>query len=263
VVALGGGVVGDVAGFVSATYMRGTPFLQVPTTLISQVDASVGGKVAVDHPRGKNLIGAFHQPRLVLIDVETLKTLPDRQFRAGIAEVLRYGVIESSEVFETLETGMGRILSRDPETLMDLVGECCRIKARIVEQDETESGLRATLNYGHTFGHAIEALTGYSRFLHGEAVGIGMVCAAEMAQARGILAPGFRERQRAILESAGLPTECPDELDASDLVGAMRLDKKVLGGRVRFIVPREIGGVEIRDDFSDEEAAAALRRVMG
>ncbi|MBT3268084.1 3-dehydroquinate synthase [Candidatus Poribacteria bacterium] len=258
VVALGGGVVGDVAGFVAATYMRGVRLVQMPTTLISQVDSSVGGKTAVDHPMGKNLIGAFHQPKLVLIDIATLKTLPARQLRAGLAEVLRYAVIQSPSLFSLLQDRMPGILARDEDVLSEIVHHSVSIKARIVEQDETEGGLRGTLNYGHTFGHAVEAVAGYSRFLHGEAVAIGMACAAEMSAARGMVDREFCDKQRAILSTAGLPTSCPDDIDVAAVVEAMKLDKKVKGGRVRFIVPTAIGSVEIRDDFSDEEAAAAI-----
>ncbi|MDA1192570.1 MAG: 3-dehydroquinate synthase [Candidatus Poribacteria bacterium] len=258
VVALGGGVTGDVAGFVAATYMRGVPFVQMPTTLISQVDSSVGGKVAVDHPKGKNLIGAFHQPKLVLIDAETLDSLPARQFRSGIAEVMRYGVIASPTLFRTLETRMDAILAHDPTVLTDIITESCSIKARIVEEDETESGVRATLNYGHTFAHAIEAVTHYETFLHGEAVAVGMLCAGEMAKARGLVDQSFCDRQRALIVSAGLPPAVPAELDAAEIVDAMKLDKKVAAGRIRFIVPTGIGSVEIRDDFSDADAQAAI-----
>ncbi|GIX06820.1 MAG: 3-dehydroquinate synthase [Candidatus Poribacteria bacterium] len=259
VIALGGGVIGDLAGFVAATYMRGVPFLQVPTTLIAQVDSSVGGKVAVDHPRGKNLIGAFYQPRLVWIDVATLLSLPEREYRAGIAEVLRYGVIASPELFQLLEERMEVVLRRDLNVLAQIVAKSCAIKARIVEEDETESGVRATLNYGHTFAHAIEAATGYQRFRHGEAVAIGMVCAAAMALQRGLVSQEFAERQRRILEAAGLPTACPEEVEPHALLEAMRLDKKVSAGKIRFIVPREVGRVEIRDDFTDSEVIAAIR----
>jgi 3-dehydroquinate synthase len=258
VIALGGGVVGDVAGFAAATYMRGVGFVQLPTTLIAQVDSSVGGKVGVDHRRGKNLIGAFHQPRLVVADVETLRTLPERQFRAGIAEVVRYAVIASPSLFTTLETDMDVLLSRDGAFLTAVIAECCAIKARIVEEDETETGVRATLNYGHTFAHAIEAVTHYERLLHGEAVAIGMTCAAEMARAQGLVDRAFSERQRAILTSAGLPTSCPSDVDSADVVAAMSWDKKAVGGRVRFIVLDTIGHVAVRDDFSAEQARRAV-----
>jgi len=258
VVAVGGGVVGDVAGFAAATYMRGVPFVQMPTTLISQVDSSVGGKTAVDHALGKNLVGAFHQPRLVLIDPETLMSLPDRQLRAGLAEVLRYAVIQSPPLFELLRTRMRDILARDTDALTEIVYQSVAIKARIVEQDETESGVRGTLNYGHTFGHAIEAITGYTRFLHGEAVAIGMQCAAEMARSRGMVDDVFCARQRDLLVAAGLPASCPRDVDLGAVVDAMKLDKKVQDGRIRFVVPLAIGEVEMRDDFTDADARAAM-----
>lgn len=262
VAALGGGVAGDIAGFAAATYMRGVPLIQIPTSLIAQVDSSVGGKTAVDHPKGKNLIGAFHQPKLVLIDVETLKTLPAREFAAGIAEVIRYGVIASEDLYRTLETRMTDILRRDALLMTEIAAECCAIKARIVEQDERESGLRATLNYGHTFGHALETVTGYKRFLHGEAVGVGMVCAAEMSAARGFVGREFCDRRRALLRSAGLPSKMPSDVDPTAMVDAMKMDKKAVvsaqGVQLRFIISRKIGSAEIRGDFTEEEARAAI-----
>ncbi len=262
VAALGGGVAGDVAGFAAATYMRGVPLIQIPTSLIAQVDSSVGGKTAVDHPKGKNLIGAFHQPKLVAIDVDTLKTLPAREYAAGIAEVMRYGVIASEGLFHTLETRMEDILRRDALLMTEIAAECCAIKARIVEQDERESGLRATLNYGHTFGHALETVTGYKRFLHGEAVGVGMVCAAEMSAARGLVGREFCDRHRALLHSAGLPSTMPSGVDPTAMVDAMKMDKKAVvssrGVQLRFIISRKIGSAEIRGDFTEEEARAAI-----
>lgn len=262
VAALGGGVAGDIAGFAAAAYMRGVPLIQMPTTLIAQVDSSVGGKTAVDHPKGKNLIGAFHQPKLVLIDVETLKTLPAREYAAGVAEVMRYGVIASEALFHKLETRMADILRRDPALMTEIAAECCAIKARIVEQDERESGVRATLNYGHTFGHALETVTGYKRFLHGEAVGVGMVCAAEMSAARGLVGPEFCGRHRALLRSAGLPSKMPDDVEPKEMTDAMKMDKKAVvstqGVQLRFIVSRKIGSAEIRGDFTDKEAQAAI-----
>ena len=228
VAALGGGVAGDIAGFAAATYMRGVPLIQIPTSLIAQVDSSVGGKTAVDHPKGKNLIGAFHQPKLVVVDVGTLKTLPAREFAAGIAEVMRYGVIASEGLFRTLETRMADILRRDTSLMTEIAAECCAIKARIVEQDERESGLRATLNYGHTFGHALETVTSYKRFLHGEAVGVGMICAAEMSAARGLVDREFCDRHRALLHSAGLPSAMPSDVEPTAMVDAMKMDKKAV-----------------------------------
>jgi 3-dehydroquinate synthase len=255
---LGGGTVGDVAGFVAATYLRGIPFAQMPTTLIAQVDASVGGKVAVDHPKGKNLIGAFYQPRFVLADIATLDSLPEREFRAGIPEVLRYGVIASQSLFALLEERMDAILSRDPDLLTDIVAESVRVKAEIVSADETESGVRANLNYGHTFAHAIEAVTGYGELLHGEAVAIGERCAAELARARGLVSETFCARQTAILESAGVLLNIPESARTDDIVDAMTRDKKVVGGSVRFVVPRDVGTVEIRHDFTRDEVKRAV-----
>lgn len=258
VLALGGGTVGDVAGFAAATFMRGISFAQLPTTLIAQVDASVGGKVAVDHPKGKNLIGAFHQPRFVLADIETLDSLPEREFRAGLPEALRYGVIASPALFESLEKRMNEALRRDPDILMDVVTESVRIKAAIVSADETESGVRANLNYGHTFAHALEAVTGYGELLHGEAVGIGAMCVAELARAKGLVSQSFCERQTAILASAGVPLCVPRHVRTEEIVDAMALDKKVTGGRLRFVVPRGVGSVEIRDDFTREQIMCSI-----
>ena len=262
VAALGGGVAGDIAGFAAAVYMRGVPLIQIPTSLIAQVDSSVGGKTAVDHPKGKNLIGAFHQPKLVLIDVDTLKTLPEREYSAGIAEVMRYGVIASEELFRTLETRMADILRRDSLLMTQIAAECCAIKARIVELDERESGLRATLNYGHTFGHALETITGYKRFLHGEAVGVGMVCAAEMSAARGLARKEFCGRHRSLLRSAGLPSAVPSDINPEAMINAMKMDKKAVVSsqevQLRFIVSRKIGSAEIRSDFTEKEAQAAV-----
>jgi len=258
VLALGGGTIGDVAGFAAATYLRGIPFAQLPTTLIAQVDASVGGKVAVDHPKGKNLIGAFYQPRFVLADVGTLDSLPEREFRAGIPEVLRYGVIASPALFALLETRMDAILRRDAALLTEIIAASVGVKAEIVAADETESGVRAHLNYGHTFAHAIEAVAGYGELLHGEAVGIGARCVAELARQRGLVSDEFCSRQTAILRSADLPLHVPQHIPTEDLLDAMAFDKKVAEGRIRFVVPRDVGWVEIRSDFSREEIRDAI-----
>lgn len=258
VLALGGGTVGDVVGFAAATYMRGIPFAQMPTTLIAQVDASVGGKVAVNHPKGKNLIGTFYQPRFVLADVATLDSLPEREFRAGIPEVLRYGVIASPELFELLETQMENLRNRDPELLTAVVAESVRVKATIVSADETESGIRAHLNYGHTFAHALEAVTGYGEYLHGEAVAMGERCVAELARLRGFVSETFCVRQTSLLQRAGVPLNVPSHVCGEALLDAMTRDKKVAGGKIRFIVPRGIGAVEIRDDFSRDEILQAI-----
>lgn len=258
VVSLGGGTIGDVVGFAAATYMRGIPFAQMPTTLVAQVDASVGGKVAVDHPKGKNLIGAFYQPRFVLADVTTLDSLPEREFRAGIPEVLRYGVIASPELFGLLETQMESLRQRDPELLTAVVAESVRVKASIVAADEKESGIRAHLNYGHTFAHALETVTGYGEYLHGEAVAIGERCAAELARLRGLVPEAFCARQTSLLQRAGVPVNVPSHVLGDALLDAMTRDKKVAGGKIRFIVPRGIGAVEIRDDFRRDEILQAI-----
>lgn len=241
IVALGGGVVGDLAGFAAATYLRGIPFVQVPTTLLAQVDSSVGGKTAIDHPRGKNLIGAFYQPRLVLIDVETLKTLPVREFRAGLAEVVKYGVVMDLPFFEYLEQHVGDILSMEREALMRLILRCCELKARVVEQDEKESGLRAILNYGHTLGHAIETMAGYGRLVHGEAVAIGMGLAARVSLALGYCSDADVARIEGILTRLGLALR-PPAVDRAGLMACLLADKKSRAGAISFICNRGIGG---------------------
>ncbi len=244
IVALGGGVVGDLAGFVAATYLRGISFVQVPTTLLAQVDSSVGGKVGVNLSAGKNLVGSFHQPRFVLCDLDTLRTLPEREFRAGLAEVIKYGIIYDAKFFARLERDLPQIIKREPKSLAAVIARCCEIKADVVGQDETESGLRAILNFGHTIGHAIENISGYGKFLHGEAISIGQVAAAELsAQVLGLPA-GDVERIRELFQRAGLPTQL--KLNATQrkkLFAAMRLDKKVSGGEVKFVLAERIGKV--------------------
>jgi len=258
VVALGGGVVGDLAGFVAATYLRGIDYVQLPTTLLAQVDASVGGKTAVDLPVGKNLVGAFHQPRLVIADVDTLATLPPRELRAGLAEVIKYGVIADAALFERLERDADAILAGEAAPLIDLVQRSCEIKAEVVTADERESGLRAILNYGHTVGHAVEALTGYSALLHGEAVGIGMVAAARLATEVGKLPAADTERIRNLIERYGLPTEIPDGLTPAAILETMQLDKKTRDGELQFVLPTRIGAVEIGCRVAEE----TVRRVL-
>lgn len=245
VVALGGGVVGDLAGFVAATYLRGVPFVQVPTTLLAQVDSSVGGKVGVNLKAGKNLVGAFYQPRLVLCDLATFKTLPDREYRSGLAEVVKYGIIYDTALFRKLEREMLLLLRRKPESLAAIVARCCEIKAEVVSQDETEGGLRAILNFGHTIGHGLEAISSYGRYLHGEAIAIGQVAAARLSELVLALPHAEVERIRSLLHRAGLPTEL--DLRATErerLLEAMKLDKKVSGGEIRFVLARKIGRVE-------------------
>jgi 3-dehydroquinate synthase len=244
IVALGGGVVGDLAGFVAATYLRGISFVQVPTTLLAQVDSSIGGKVGINIESGKNLVGAFHQPRLVLCDLRTLLTLPERQFRAGLAEVIKYGIIYDAEFFARLESDLPKLLQRDPATLEDAVTRCCQIKAKIVGQDETESGVRAILNFGHTIGHAIEAVFKYGKFLHGEAISIGQVAAAEISSVLLGLPKTEAERIRILFEQAGLPVRIKLNARQYDgLLDAMRLDKKVRGGEIKFVLAQRIGKV--------------------
>ncbi len=242
-VALGGGVMGDMAGFAAATFLRGIPLVQVPTTLLAQVDASIGGKTGIDHPLGKNLIGAFYQPSLVLIDVHTLKTLPQREFRAGLAEVIKYGVILDARLFSLLEESLSRILGLDLELLVSVIASCCRLKARVVEEDETEGGYRAILNFGHTVGHALESATDYRRFLHGEAVAIGMVAEARLSRKRGYCGEEACGRVFRLLERAGLPVEMPREVSRDRLARAMGTDKKRASGKVRFVLMEEIGKV--------------------
>lgn len=239
--ALGGGVVGDLAGFAAATYLRGIPYLQLPTTLLAQVDSSVGGKTGIDHPRGKNLIGAFYQPRAVLIDLATLRTLPRRQLLAGFAEVVKYGAILDAELFAFLERELAQVLALDSALLQQVVCRCCELKAQVVERDERESGERAVLNFGHTIGHALESVTGYTRFLHGEAVAMGMVAEARVSAALGLCRPEVVERLRALLERSGLPVELPADIDDEKLAGAIELDKKVRGGKVKFVALEALG----------------------
>ena len=259
VVALGGGVVGDLAGFVAATYLRGVPFVQVPTTLLAQVDSSVGGKVGLNLKAGKNLVGAFHQPRLVVCDLRTLTSLPLREYRAGLAEVIKYGIICDSELFRRLERELPRLLSREPHTLGAVVARCCQIKAEVVRQDETESGLRAILNFGHTIGHALEAASRYGQYLHGEAIAIGQVAAARLSTEVLGLPASEAERIERLFQRAGLPTRV--KLNATQqrkLFAAMRLDKKVSRGEVKFVLARRIGAVEFGQRVPDSLVAGAL-----
>jgi 3-dehydroquinate synthase len=247
IVALGGGVVGDLAGFVAATYQRGIPVVQLPTTLLAQIDSSVGGKTAVNHPLGKNLIGAFHQPSAVIIDPVVLTTLPRREFQAGLYEAIKYGIIRDAALARSIETGIDRLLALDPSRLVPLIARCCQIKAEVVAMDEREGGLRRILNYGHTVGHALEAVTDYRRFRHGEAVGEGMKCAADLAAALGLLAADQKDRIGALIDAVG-PRPRLDDLDVSAILEAMTRDKKVVAGRLSFILPTGIGEVIIRDD---------------
>ena len=258
VLALGGGVVGDLAGFAAACYQRGVEFVQLPTTLLAQVDSAVGGKTGVNHPGGKNLIGAFYQPRLVGVDTDTLASLPARELRAGLAEVIKYALICDAGLFEWLEEHFESLLAGETAALRHVIRRSCEIKAAIVGRDEREQGERALLNLGHTFGHAIEAATAYTEWLHGEAVGAGLVMAAAMSQQSGLMAATDSERIRRLVARAGLPTRIPSVSPnvARDLMG---LDKKVLGGRLRLVLMRRIGEALVSADYPQ----AALERTLG
>ena len=261
VVALGGGVVGDMAGFAAATFMRGIPFVQIPTSLIAQVDSSVGGKTAINHPSGKNLIGAFHQPKFVLIDVDVLKTLPEREFKSGLAEVIKHGLIMDSELFEYMEGDLVKILNLDMNSIQQLVSRSCKDKATIVEQDERERNVRALLNYGHTVGHSIEAVSGYNVFRHGEAVAIGMTVAARLAANIGILNEDSAKRQDQLLSAYGLPTTFPD-LDVDEILETIYLDKKIKeSGKPRFVLLKDVGKAVIVEDVTDDQIREAIMEV--
>lgn len=262
VVAVGGGVIGDLAGFVAATFNRGLPLFMVPTSLLAMVDSSVGGKVGVNHPRAKNLIGAFHQPAGVWIDTALLQTLPDREYRSGLAEVVKYGVILDADFFAYLETHTDAILRRESEAVRHIVARSCQLKADVVEKDEREeTGLRAVLNYGHTFAHAFETVGGYGAWLHGEAVAAGMHCAGKLAERRGLVPPGLTERQHQLLTRFGLPT-APRAWPVADLLAVMRNDKKALAGRMRFVLPRRLGEVALFDDIPEADVRQVLQESL-
>lgn len=254
-IAVGGGVTGDAGGFVAATYVRGLPFVQVPTSLLAHVDSSVGGKVGVNHPRAKNLIGAFYQPVGVFIDTSTLETLPERDYRSGLAEVVKYGVILDAKFFQYLEQHIAGLNERDPEVLRNVIARSCELKAEVVEQDEHErTGLRAILNYGHTFAHAFEALCGYGELMHGEAVAIGMVYASTLAEKLDLISHQDTERQVELLSALGLPVILPagTTLSTDDIIDRMKLDKKTVGGKLRFVLPTCLGHVEVFKEISEE-----------
>ena len=258
VVALGGGVIGDLAGFAAATYGRGIPFVQVPTTLLAQVDSSVGGKTGINLPAAKNMVGAFWQPAGVLIDIETLFTLPEREYFAGMAEVVKYGMILDEAFLAYLEGQVEAVHAREPDVLQEIVAKCCRYKADVVEADEREeTGRRAILNYGHTFCHAIESVAGYGEFLHGEAVSIGMLCASRLAELLGRVDRAVTERQHRLLSQLKLPVDVPD-LDREQLLNVMQRDKKVEHGKLRFVLPSRIGHVELVGDVPRELAREAF-----
>jgi len=259
-IALGGGVIGDLAGFAAATYQRGVPFVQIPTTLLAQVDSSVGGKTAINHPLGKNMIGAFHQPRLVLADTETLETLPERELRSGLAEVIKHGLIRDTAFFGWLEANLDRLLARDPAALELAVVRSIAIKAEIVGQDERERGLRALLNFGHTFGHAIETGLGYGTWLHGEAVAAGMVMAADLSRQLGYLSEADTARIRSLLERAGLPTVVRG-ITQKGMQELMRVDKKTKGGRIHFVLLERLGAALLRADVPAEAIDHTLSRL--
>jgi len=269
-VSLGGGVIGDISGFVASTYMRGVSYAQVPTTLLSQVDASIGGKTGVDHPKGKNLIGVFYQPKFVFIDVRALTTLPEKELMTGLAEVIKYGIIDDDDFFKFLEANSHHLNTKafeEEETLraalkvwLTIVAESCKIKARVVSQDERESGLRMILNYGHTIGHAIETLTKYEKYTHGEAVAIGMVCAASIAKYMKMLDKESSGRIKDLLDKLGLPTMV-ERLSAKRIISSLSVDKKIRKGRMQFVLPTHIGKVEIRNNVPLKMVRKVLKEI--
>jgi len=257
---LGGGVLGDVGGFAAASYLRGIPFIQLPTTLLSQVDASVGGKTGIDLPSGKNLVGAFYQPRGVFIDTDTLATLANRELRSGLAEVIKYGIIRDEGFYRYIDGSLPSLLSRKPEAIGRIIARSCEIKAEVVGKDETEQGLRAILNYGHTVGHALESATAYRRFKHGEAISIGMVSAALIGEEIEHTPPDVTAAIVRTLTAAGLPTSFPDDVGNNEILAAMQRDKKTIGGRVHFVLCSAIGKVETVSDVPPTAVEAALNR---
>ncbi|MFQ6021480.1 MAG: 3-dehydroquinate synthase [Acidiferrobacterales bacterium] len=258
-IALGGGVVGDLTGFAAACYQRGVPYIQMPTTLLAQVDASVGGKTAVNHPLGKNMIGAFYQPRCVVIDTDTLDTLPDRELSAGLAEVIKYGLIRDAQFFAWLEDNVDRLIDRDPAAISFAIHRSCHNKAEVVSADEKETGMRALLNLGHTFGHAIETGLGYGTWLHGEAVAAGIAMATDLSSRTGWLPTADVERIVRLLKRAKLPVQAPAAIDPSRLLELMAVDKKVQGGRLRLVLLKAIGDAVVIDNFEREQLVQTLR----
>lgn len=257
-IALGGGVIGDITGFVASTYMRGIDYIQVPTTLLAQVDSSVGGKTGVNHGLGKNMIGTFYQPRLVWVDIDTLKTLPERELLAGLAEVIKYGVIWDKKLFDFLEDNQRKIFYLHKDVISRIVTRSCEIKAAVVSKDEREAGLRAVLNYGHTVGHAIETVTKYKKFLHGEAVAIGMNIEARLAEMAGLLKIHDMLRIQALIGSFCLPSEAPNNLNINSLMASMQLDKKAVAGELKFILPEKIGKARIQKGVAKDMIKQAL-----
>ncbi len=258
-IALGGGVIGDITGFVASIYMRGISFVQVPTTLLAQVDSSVGGKTGVNHYLGKNMIGTFFQPRIVWIDTDTLKTLPEREFLGGLSEVIKYGVIWDENLFKFLRDNRESITALDHSAMTHIIKRSCEIKAEVVSRDEREAGLRAILNFGHTIGHAIETLTGYRRYIHGEAVSIGMRVEALLSMALGIAEKGVDEEIRSILSSYRLPVNLPDSINENEIINSMQIDKKAISGKLRFILPERIGKVRIEEVTDSDRVTEAIR----
>jgi 3-dehydroquinate synthase len=259
--ALGGGVIGDMTGFAAATWLRGINVVQVPTSLLAMVDAAIGGKTGVNHPQGKNLIGAFHQPRLVLIDPQVLKTLPVREFRAGMAEVIKYGVIWDAQLFGSLAAAkrLDQMRYLGPDLLQEVLTRSAQAKAQVVGKDERESGLREILNYGHTVGHAVESLTGYTVVNHGEAVGIGMEAAGRIAVVMGLWSQAECDRQLSLIQKAGLPSRLPTGMDLAAIVAALQTDKKVKAGQVRFVLPSQIGAVNVTDQVQTQDILTVLK----
>lgn len=259
-IALGGGVIGDITGFVASTYMRGIAFIQVPTTLLAQVDSSVGGKTGVNHRLGKNMIGTFYQPKLVWIDVDTLKTLPRRELLAGLAEVIKYGVIWDKGLFKFLDDNKDRVLNLDRDALTHIIKRSCEIKAEVVSKDEKEMGLRAILNYGHTIGHAIETATGYTRYLHGEAVAIGMHLEARLSLMLNFIDENQAARIKTLIDSYGLPSEMPVDININSILSSMQLDKKAVAGELKFILPEKIGVAKIYKGIPTENMEAVISK---
>jgi 3-dehydroquinate synthase len=256
---LGGGVIGDMGGFAAASYMRGINFVQIPTSLLAQVDASVGGKTGFNHPLGKNLIGAFHQPQAVLVDIETLNTLPEREFSAGLSEVVKIAAMRDEEFLNWLENNASAIMSREPEVLTDMIGRSISNKASVVAEDEREAGVRALLNFGHSFAHALETLTDYRQYLHGEAVAIGMMVAGRLSELRGFCEPGFSDRLGILLQKFELPLDLPENLSTDDMLETMKLDKKVIAGSARLIVLKSAGQGFIDSSSDKLQIAAAIK----
>lgn len=257
-IALGGGVIGDMTGFAAACYQRGVDFIQMPTTLLSQVDSSVGGKTGINHPAGKNMLGAFYQPKAVLIDTDSLLTLPAREVSAGLAEVIKYGLIRDSQFLAWLESHVAGLRALDPELTTEAIARSCQIKAEVVAADEREGGVRAILNLGHTFGHAIEAHQGYGQWLHGEAVGAGMVMALEMSCRQGWVTRAEVDRATALIAAAGLPTKPPDQMTAADFMRLMAVDKKVLDGQLRLVLLKALGQAVVSAEFDSASLQATL-----